>query len=531
MLELKVARSGLQTAIIRGRWLHSAYDPVREAERFATESLAGCPSCVIVLGSGLGYLLEALSKRLPRVALLAFYYTEEVARLRSHAYPAWYPTCGTSAADFLRAHLSELDVEGLKVLEWPPSALIFPQVSLQTQTHVRQVVAELAGSLRTTIAVGKRWLRNVLANFLWIDNVVSGRPFVGGAPLVIAASGPSLNRSAQIIQRYRDSLTLWAVPSAVPTLREMGIRPDLVVLTDPGYYALYHLPFCESEHLPVAMPLSAARGVWRGSTQVYLFCQPLFCETEILARACVRVPKIASHGTVAGSALELARHLGVATPVVFCGLDMCYRDIIAHARPNAFDSLLYRSSTRLDPHYHRVFQRAQEFAPHRRGPCIRTSGPLETYAGWFSSLRRAGTPVYRLLPSRVQLSGLTALDEPAFVDLLRGRAAKISLTSAAYPRYQKRKRLVCDLLESWREQVNTVWFQINNKRGLDSLISDPVVLHLAYFTDSQAIMEIKRMYRTAPDSNPIEQTLALLDRVRTFLARLSDRLGIADDAA
>ncbi len=59
------ARNGLPTAQRNGRWIHSAYDPVREAESWASEQASSgrAQESLVILGVGLLYHVEALRLR------------------------------------------------------------------------------------------------------------------------------------------------------------------------------------------------------------------------------------------------------------------------------------------------------------------------------------------------------------------------------------------------------------------------------------------------------------------------------------
>ncbi|MFO0730012.1 MAG: hypothetical protein U0231_15675 [Nitrospiraceae bacterium] len=67
VLEILDARSGVASAKRGGRWLHSAYDPVREAETWAQAQAASCKEreLIVVAGVGLLYHVEALRRVLP----------------------------------------------------------------------------------------------------------------------------------------------------------------------------------------------------------------------------------------------------------------------------------------------------------------------------------------------------------------------------------------------------------------------------------------------------------------------------------
>lgn len=128
MIEVFPARSGAPTLTVDGVAVHSPYDPVREAERFVSDSLHGeRPSTVIVLGEGLGHITDAVRKILPGTRTIRVVYAPEIFRASTEVPGlAWHPGAAQGLAGFLRAHLEEIDVEGLRVLEWPPSARLFP---------------------------------------------------------------------------------------------------------------------------------------------------------------------------------------------------------------------------------------------------------------------------------------------------------------------------------------------------------------------------------------------------------------------
>lgn len=72
VLTVSQARSGVPTATAQGAYVHSAYDPVREAEAWADSQLAAWQpgEVMVVFGVGLLYHAEALRRRLPAEARL-----------------------------------------------------------------------------------------------------------------------------------------------------------------------------------------------------------------------------------------------------------------------------------------------------------------------------------------------------------------------------------------------------------------------------------------------------------------------------
>ena len=522
MLEVRPARSGQPTARIGGVYLHSPYDPEEEARRFVESSLAGAdPSTVLLLGAELGHAGRAVLRRFPAARLLAVYYDPQIAAAGAGPeQAAWHPACGQTLLDFLRSRLDELGAEGLAVLEWPTSARLFPQASLEAQRQTAQLLRELRGGLATTAAVGRRWLRNSLDNFLGLDRVLSPTLPGGGLPVVIAASGPTLEAALPVLGRLRAGLSLWALPSAVECLAAHGLSPDLVVLTDPCWYAMAHLSALGPSAVPVAMPLSAATGAWRLAGSVVLLAQDAPYENALLAAAGYPGPRVPPQGTVAATAMQLA--LGSAQgKVVFAGLDLCFRDLSGHARPNLFERSLEAGSDRLRPLYHRRFAWAMEQAPHRLAGGARDGLALRTYAGWFAARPRSER-LYRLLPSVVPLPGLLPLDPEGLESLTREHAPAPASPRAAiqegYPDRRARRRLLLDLLSAWRESAARLPARVAD------LPADPLLHSLAYHFDAARLAELRRVGRTRGPQAAAAKAEALAADLAGFLEDRRARL-------
>ncbi len=64
--ELQPSRNGLTVPVINGIYLHSIYNPVKEAEAFVKghETTLKVKNCVLVLGLGFGYHIEEIAKHL-----------------------------------------------------------------------------------------------------------------------------------------------------------------------------------------------------------------------------------------------------------------------------------------------------------------------------------------------------------------------------------------------------------------------------------------------------------------------------------
>jgi hypothetical protein len=536
MLEIVTARSGQPTARVKGTHLHSPYDPEKEARRFLRRSIGQRnPSTILLLGAGLGYLYREMTRSFPAAGLVVVFYHEAVWKSFAPALPPgtyWHPGESVTVLQFLRSRIHELEAEGLAVVEWPSSARVFPEESLRANRALRQLFREIRGTLVTTAALGRRWLRNSLANFLGIDEIfppVSAD--TGKGPTVIAAAGPSLQEGIDFLAAYRDKIGLWALPSSLDFLLSRDLVPDTVVLTDPSYYAFTHLRCARDHRLHLTMPLSAARGSWRISARVSLVSQETPVERVLLAEAGVPAPAVPAQGTVAATALLLAlgRQRG---PVIFAGLDFCYRDILSHVRPNNFENWLAPKSNRLACLHHQLFALAAEQAPARGGR-NRGTLALDTYAGWFAEIGSADggrKRIYRLHPSDIELPGINGISETELERLIRsGKSSsagggqqreKPPLPLKRYPSRERRTDIVSALLAGWVERTDQLIAAVHAAASLEPLMNDPDTLSLLYLCNAAELTEMRRILRLQGREAAVRKTGAVLENHRFFLRGL-----------
>lgn len=433
------SRTGQPFARIGDVHLHSPFDPAREADRFARHALdARQPRTVVILGSGLGYLIGAVRALSPTSRIVAINYTD----LRGdecvlHAPLEWHAEGETGLREFLRNAFDDDDVQDLKIIDWNAAASAYPERAREAREILRDVVQELNSAVATTGYFGRRWLRNIVHNFVAWKSL---RPLPVRKPLVvIAAPGPSLEESLEVVRTHREALTLWALPSSTAALVAAGLVPELVILTDGGYYAGEHVARLPTGS-PLAMPLTGAFNARGSAAEIVPVSQMTLPEQHFAGSLEIAPLQIPSAGTVAATALALASApespaARVPEAIVFAGFDLANRDVRSHARPHAFDHYLTDSESRIRPALTVAFGRTIPgstpiAAPdgEGNGPVTETSGAfvkwrtsraLETYAAWFRhAIPASSIPVYRIWASAAKV-GTVDIDEDEFSALCR----------------------------------------------------------------------------------------------------------------
>ncbi len=282
------------------------------------------PGPRVVVTRGEGPHLAALSQRLHQAAIVSWVSNDymlprsvNIARLPSHL---------DFFANTVRGALS-LGLE-LAVAD-PPQALIVPGSVggvLEQELAILRSEARLESSTLRT--VGRLWFDNIaqtLGELLASVAVSDLGPILAGAPVLVVAAGPSLDRLLPELATCREQLILLAVNSAVPRLYRAGIAPDAVVLLE-GRDQSDHLAGVPGEFLANTVLIHAAQTHpahlrWPCSMRV-VFHDPSSLWLMPWHGAGSFVPSGGNAGT---TALYLAWMLG-GWPVLTTGLDLSYSE-------------------------------------------------------------------------------------------------------------------------------------------------------------------------------------------------------------
>ena len=454
-----------------GKNVHSKYDPVKEAKRFVINSILEKKDLIIFLGAGLGYIQKELSQQFPDSKILAIYYDQSLYENKIENFrnvSAWHPGSSKSIEQFFQLHISEQYLRDLVLIEWNPSSLIYEKLSYKINQKLKILIQQLNGNIKTTAAFGKKWIRNMIANYLSIDCLCQYE--FSKSPVVIASSGPTLKKSIKQLIKYRDKYLLWALPSSLMALDHFGLKADLIITTDPGFYGTFHMNHLQSG-IPVALPLTASRGLWNKENPAIILNQQFPFENDLFSLTSMNNRIVPSNGTVSGTALELAQ--GRDNNIYYAGLDLCYKDIQSHIRPHSFDTLLESESMRLDPSINIYYNRAS-YSHADFDNKIRRSQSLDTYANWFNSKpNTCNDKIKRLNPSPVEISNM----EEGFLSELKNR-----------PHVKKQKSVI---LKSQKpeerniivQKLLSIWLQ-----GLESGSRDD----LEYFIDTESYTRKER---------------------------------------
>ncbi len=519
-LSLSASRNGPPTCAVDGIWLHSPYEPEREARRFAESAIGSSrPTHVLLLGPCLDYLTPALRGILPSAAVIVLQYSPDFDGLgQGRPDASWNPLSPTSLDAFLDAAIDEDAVSGVSVIEWEPASRAFPAEALRVKQAVKLVLDRLTSSTATVKASGRRWISNACLSFLLAERVLEPRR--GSFPILIAAAGPSLVESLSSLSGLKGRFATIAVSSALAACRHAGIEPDLVVSTDGGYWSRLHLYPFASGSFPLAAPITALPSAsLYGKARLLLIDQGSFVESELLPALgpSLRVPP---HVTVSGTALRLAARL-TEGPIVAAGLDLASYGELDHARPHGFDQALSLGSSRTFPIEGTLWSRSLEGAPEAlpEKPW-RRSRAMGSYAAALA-IDAASLPgrVFRLGPSPTSIPGMEAIDAAGLANLVPSRNFCVEewLRESPAAPLPRREAALRERIAAWRDLAA----EASASLARAILPEDAVVAELFRSIDIVDYAAARRAVLANGDPRPAARDLAR--RCELFLSSLARR--------
>ncbi len=366
------ARNGQRICTKNSVQLHSTYNPENEGKRFAGAITAPfVPRFITVTEPALSYCVPFLRSRFPYTCLVAVRYSRAYADTDVLWDKVFYFTEPEIFEEQLFSFIGEEQVSSALFVSWKASEQAYPEQYAQSWQSIARIVRKSRDVLATRQYFGRRWLVNTVRFVLGIRKTAAIER--GDMPVLLAASGPSLEQALPFIREYRDRFFLLSVSSALSPLLSAGIVPDACISTDGGYWAKEHLfPLKRTDaSVPLILPAESAVPSDILSSSIVVPVSYGDGPETLLLRACsVRTMDGRRNGTVAGTAAEFALSM-TSGNVYACGLDLSPSNGFSHARPHVSERR--NGESRLSPLSTRT---AAQNMP---------SPALDIYASWFAS--------------------------------------------------------------------------------------------------------------------------------------------------
>lgn len=185
---------------------------------------------------------------------------------------------------------------------------------------------------QTQIGLSHLFVANALINAVFanpINDLSTYRDLHKNKPILVVATGPSLNKQMPLLERYKDQFVIVAVDPAVPILKSHGIVPQFVVSIDPK-----KRPYWKHNELDddttFVIEIGCCPDVAWSSNKKYLVTSCHKDVHRLVTSLGAHAPYLQTGGSVGTSAFSLACLMG-GNPIVMIGMDLAWTGGKDHA--------------------------------------------------------------------------------------------------------------------------------------------------------------------------------------------------------
>jgi len=323
MIEIEKTKCELMTIKYNNKYIHSKYDPIREAEQLVDANIKLLSkSIIVVYGLGLGYHIDAIVKKMNSKSIVyVFEYTMDLVTCCKEINNSVFKydnvnIIGRDDAKFYEKLAEYLGKAGDIIIHRAALETIkFTNESLYNLIDDYSLMKQSTENNEELIKLGKENFEfNTKQNYKLINRFIdlyknSNKPYV------ITASGPSLDNDLELLKENREKFNIISVGSSLRALMNKGIKPDAIVILDGKKIVKKQFEGYENEEIPLCFSAKASR--WAVSDykgHKYIFNITDDDNDNIM---------IETQETVAVSAMDIAVKCG-AKKIILLGQDLAF---------------------------------------------------------------------------------------------------------------------------------------------------------------------------------------------------------------
>lgn len=232
-------------------FLHSKYDPVKEAERFIKQfEDVESYKHILFYGIGFGYHIEKFLEMYPEVSFSIYEPSEEVMYAfletillkKSIIQKAQFLEVQSLETDlqiFLKNVLATIDGNVL-IVTLPSYENGFKEECTKFYEQFKELTRNHHSNVLTDFSYEKRWVINSMLNFKYIldtPNILHDvdKEKFKDKPAIMVAAGPSLSEEVENLRYIKEHKLayIFSLGSAINALIEYDIYPDAICTYDP----------------------------------------------------------------------------------------------------------------------------------------------------------------------------------------------------------------------------------------------------------------------------------------------------------
>ena len=536
------SRSGLPTATVDGKLIHSNREPAREAEKLVIAEVPEKSSACIVEGFGLGYYVEAILRLRPGVPVIIvepsperFLKALDARSLKSIINSPSVSLLIGNDSESIRLLLPGLPKGSIQLFKHRALYELNSEFFGEIDKIVQHFISRRDVNTATLKKFGKLWVRNLIHNLNMLPQAMDVGKLAstfGDFPVLLLAAGPSLDSVLPYMDELQKRFIIVAVDTSAAVLINTGFLPDFTVVVDPQYWNIRHLDRIDLGKTILMSESSTHPGIFRKNHRKMFFCGSLFPLGIFIEKYGGSKKRLGAGGSVATTAWDFCRL--ISNGHLFCGgLDLGFPENKTHFHGSFFEEKVHIETSRIAPPEDYTFKAISSGNPfyiaNNTGTLTLTDSRLSIYIQWFEEQIKINkiSNIWNISPLGIKIEGMDYKDIKKLlnypdireeIDNIRERI-EISSTDAVKTTKQTLihgTNILKDELERLSTLSNKGISLISEYKGGDQGdISVPMLLKGLDEIDNQ-IMGSDSREITSFLLQPIINEIADKDRVETF---------------
>lgn len=327
------------TVKVNGFFLHSKYDPIKEAERIV-ENHFEKGFLHILFGYGLGYIANELKRKLENSSDLLIV-DPIFPKLNSISNETGIITKmeKNDIGGKIEKKLSNFETR-VKVICSPNYDKIFPKEYSDLLKIIKDIQNFNIVNENTLKFFSDTWQENYIHNLF---NVYTGETLkvlykYYDCPVVVASGGPSLTKQLPLLKKISDKIVIIASGSTVNSLLANDIEPDYIVTIDGSINNYEHFKNLKNVKSQLMYALTSHYKIqdeFTNKKYAFVDYSNIFYKNHIKNIFGIDLPLIAGGGSVANFAFSIASYIS-SGPIAIVGQDLAYTNKESHAKGNKF---------------------------------------------------------------------------------------------------------------------------------------------------------------------------------------------------
>ena len=343
--------------------LHSAYDPIKEANTLIKE-IEDDVDVVFIFGIGGGYLINAIKKLNINIVVIepsiSFFNllidNFKLDKILEDSKITFF--IGGNDIEDIEKFISLKTTKKVKFFITRSYSNLFTDDALFYQTKVLSIIDKKTININTILRFDKLWAYNIASNVVEIATHYGVNKFFDkykNIPAVVVSAGPSLEKNIRKLKELKDKAIIIAVDTAMKPLSSHNISPHFVITIDPQkknskYFR--NVNFKDTVLIAESSVDNEAISSFKGA--IY-FLDSIFPLAKYFMRPLGKRGDITMGGSVSTAAYDFAIRIG-ANPIIMLGLDLSFPNHQTHIKGSYHEENFFTEIGKLDSYDSRIYK-------------------------------------------------------------------------------------------------------------------------------------------------------------------------------